>query len=89
MSIKVNVLNNDSAYIVITREEITDSTDRRMFELTNHNSFYMYSISIDDENGGQEELSKHPDKFLALEAANKYSHRYSLPVMDYTESEFN
>ena len=52
--------------------------------MTGHGEFYMYSISLDDENGGQEELSRHPDKFLALEAANKYSHRYSLPIMDAT-----
>ena len=80
-------MNDDTAYVVITREEVTDSTDRRAYEMTGHGEFYMYSISLDDENGGQEELSRHPDKFLALEAANKYSHRYSLPVMDATEAD--
>ena len=87
MSSKVNILNDDSAYIVITREEITDSTDRRAYEMTDHNLLYTYAISIDDENGGFDPLSKHSDKFLALEAAERYSHRYSLPVMDATESD--
>ncbi len=87
MSSKVNILNDDSAYIVITREEVTDSTDRRAYEMTDHNSFYTYAISIDDENGGYDSLSRHPDKFLALEAAERYSHKYSLPVMDATETD--
>ena len=72
-------------YIVVTREEVSDSTDRRTYEMTNYDSLYRYCISIDDENGGQEQISTHPDKFLALEAASKYSHRYLLPVMDATE----
>jgi len=85
MSSKVNTLNNDNIYIVVTREEMSDSTDRRMHEMTSYDSLYRYRISIDDDQGGQEELSTHSDKFLALEAANKYSHAYSLPVMDATE----
>ena len=87
MSSKVNTLNDDGAYIVITREEITDSTDRRAYEMTGYGSIYAYAISIDDENGGFDSLSKHPNKFLALEAAEKYSHKYSLPVMDATETD--
>ena len=87
MSSKVNILNDDSAYIVITREEVTDSRDRRAYEMTDYNSLYTYAISIDDENGGFDPLSRHPDKFLALEAAERYSHKYSLPVMDATETD--
>ena len=85
MGNRVNTLNDNNVYIVVTREEVSDSTDRRRYEMTSYNSLYRYCISIDDENGGQEEISTHPDKFLALEAANKYSHKYSLPVMDATE----
>ena len=85
MSSKISLNIDDGTYIVVTREEVSDSTDRRTYEMTNYDSLYRYCISIDDENGGQEEISTHPDKFLALEAANKYSHRYSLPVMDATE----
>ena len=85
MGNKVNTLNDNNVYIVVTREEVSDSTDRRTYEMTNYDSLYRYCISIDDENGGQEQISTHPDKFLALEAASKYSHRYSLPVMDATE----
>ena len=85
MGNKVNTLNDNNVYIVVTREEVSDSTDRRTYEMTNYDSLYRYCISIDDENGGQEQISTHPDKFLALEAANKYSHKYSLPVMDATE----
>ena len=87
MSNKVNTLNNEGAYIVITREEISDSTDRRAYEMTEYGSIYSYAISIDDENGGFDPLSRHSDKFLALEAAEKYSHRYSLPIMDATETD--
>ena len=85
MGNKVNTLNDNNVYIVVTREEVSDSTDRRTYEMTNYDSLYRDCISIDDENGGQEQISTHPDKFLALEAASKYSHRYSLPVMDATE----
>ena len=85
MGNKVNTLNDNNVYIVVTREEVSDSTDRRTYEMTNYDSLYRYCISIDDENGGQEQISTHPDKFLALEAASIYSHRYSLPVMDATE----
>ena len=85
MSSRVNTLNDNNVYIVVTREEVSDSTDRRTYEMTNYDSLYRYCISIDDENGGQEQISTHPDKFLALEAASIYSHRYSLPVMDATE----
>ena len=85
MGSKVNTLNDNNVYIVVTREEVSDSTDRRTYEMTNYDSLYRYCISIDDENGGQEQISTHPDKFLALEAASIYSHRYSLPVMDATE----
>jgi hypothetical protein len=75
----------NGTYIVVTREEVSDSADRRRYEMTSHDSLYRYCVSIDDENGGQEEISTHLDKFLALEVANKYSHKYSLPVMDATE----
>ena len=85
MGNKVNTLNDNNVYIVVTREEMSDSTDRRTYEMTNYDSLYRYCISIDDENGGQEQISTHPDKFLALEAASIYSHKYSLPVMDATE----
>lgn len=85
MSSRVNTFNDNNIYIVVTREEVSDSTDRRTYEMTNYDSLYRYCISIDDENGGQEQISTHPDKFLALEAASRYSHRYSLPVMDATE----
>ena len=85
MGNKVNTLNDNNVYIVVTREELSDSTDRRTYEMTNYDSLYRYCISIDDENGGQEQISTHPDKFLALEAASIYSHKYSLPVMDATE----
>ena len=85
MSSRVNTFNDNNIYIVVTREEVSDSTDRRTYEMTNYDSLYRYCISIDDENGGQEQISTHPDKFLALEAASIYSHRYSLPVMDATE----
>ena len=85
MGNKVNTLNDNNVYIVVTREEVSDSTDRRTYEMTNYDSLYRYCISIDDENGGQEQISTHPDKFLALEAASIYSHRYLLPVMDATE----
>tara|TARA_B100000745_G_C20138793_1_gene390381 strand:- start:357 stop:641 length:285 start_codon:yes stop_codon:yes gene_type:complete len=85
MGNKVNTLNDNNVYIVVTREEVSDSTDRRTYEMTNYDSLYRYCISIDDENGGQEQISTHPDKFLALEAASIYSHKYSLPVMDATE----
>lgn len=85
MGSRVNTFNDNNIYIVVTREEVSDSTDRRTYEMTNYDSLYRYCISIDDENGGQEQISTHPDKFLALEAASRYSHRYSLPVMDATE----
>jgi len=85
MSSKISLNIDDGTYIVVTREEVSDSTERRRYEMTSYDSLYRYCISIDDENGGQEEISTHPDKFLALEAANKYAHRYSLPVMDATE----
>ena len=85
MGNKVNTLNDNNVYIVVTREEVSDSTDRRTYEMTNYDSLYRYCISIDDENGGQEQISTHPDKFLALEAASIYSHKYALPVMDATE----
>lgn len=85
MGNKVNTLNDNNVYIIVTREEVSDSTDRRTYEMTNYDSLYRYCISIDDENGGQEQISTHPDKFLALEAASIYSHKYSLPVMDATE----
>ena len=85
MGNKVNTLNDNNVYIIVTREEVIDSTDRRTYEMTNYDSLYRYCISIDDENGGQEQISTHPDKFLALEAASIYSHKYSLPVMDATE----
>ena len=85
MGNKVNTLNYNNVYIIVTREEVSDSTDRRTYEMTNYDSLYRYCISIDDENGGQEQISTHPDKFLALEAASIYSHKYSLPVMDATE----
>ena len=85
MGNKVNTLNDNIVYIIVTREEVSDSTDRRTYEMTNYDSLYRYCISIDDENGGQEQISTHPDKFLALEAASIYSHKYSLPVMDATE----
>ena len=85
MGNKVNTLNDNNVYIVVTREEVSDSTDRSTYEITNYDSLYRYCISIADENGGQEQISTHPDKFLALEAASIYSHKYSLPVMDATE----
>ena len=85
MGSKINLNTDDGTYIVVTREEVSDSSDRRKYEMTTYNSLYQYYISIDDENGGQEEISIHSDKLLALEAANKYSHQYSLPVMDATE----
>jgi len=85
MGSRVNTFNDNNIYIVVTREEVSDSTDRRTYEMTNYDSLYRYCISIDDDNGGQEQISTHPDKFLALEAASRYSHRYSLPVMDATE----
>ena len=85
MGNKVNTLNYNNVYIIVTREEMSDSTDRRTYQMTNFDSLYRYCISIDDENGGQEQISTHPDKFLALEAASIYSHKYSLPVMDATE----
>ena len=72
-------------YTLLLHEEVSDSTDLRTYEMTNYDSLYRYCISIDDENGGQEQISTHPDKFLALEAASRYSHRYLLPVMDATE----
>ena len=56
MGNKVNTLNDNNVYIIVTREEVSDSTDRRTYEMTNYDSLYRYCISIDDENGGQSGL---------------------------------
>ena len=49
MRSNAKTMNDDTAYVVITREEVTDSTERRAYEMTGHGEFYMYSISLDDE----------------------------------------